>query len=1138
MKLKDTLLIVGKNSTVRSQLRQVFMDRYNIIEASTSEQGLLLFGQNISCIGAALLDMGVPKNKGKSLTARMRGMKGAELIPIIVLCDAEDEEMEIRAYEYGASDVIAKPFRETSIFHRVQNLVDLSIHKSNLEVLVEEQAEQLRSSNESMVDVLSSIIEYRNVETGNHVMRIRQYTHALLEKVMENCPEYHLTPKAIDSISSAASLHDIGKISIPDVILNKPGRLTEEEFEIMKTHTLNGTKIIQGLNEVSDREYLRYAYNICRYHHERWDGNGYPDGLSKDEIPICAQVAGVADAYDALTSDRVYKKAYSHGRAINMILNGECGAFSYKILDCLKKACDEFRAIQKGEDLPAASEASDILQPLAGPSYSMRKINDQHIMQTKYQTLLHHVNAAVVEAELNSGIYHIVFNPNPDFYLSGSKNTLKEALQDMIDITVHPDDREFVSELIDRCRQAFTERGVRKYTCQFRIYLASEGSYGTYEMNVLHVRDVNPEHITVMMIFEPARRSRKIETSEDTVPCRMDNSRFYNLLGSTLICENNRDISILSGAENLFALTGYTPEEIQQNFHNSLMEMILEEDRRDVAAQIDEQLAQGKMMELEYRIKTRAGHNVWILDKSRLEEQPDGREWIYRALLDNSKSKSVQQQLQAELMRNQLIINQSNDIIFELDIATDRLWCSDKWEERFGHKALQDEYTNKVYKYSHIHPDDLPKMREGISRLVSGEAHAQIDVRIVNAQGVYTWNQIRATSRRDSSGKVTKAIGVIVDIDKEMKSLKDLQQKSERDALTGLYNKEATQQHIKTLLEESRADCFSAFMIMDLDNFKSVNDTYGHLYGDNLLMETARKVRKYFRSDDIIGRVGGDEFVIFVRDFRSPELIYSRCSLFLEMLNDMLAEMVPDIAVSCSVGVAMVPEHGNSWMDLYHKADQALYQAKRAGKGCFVIYSDSTSQTAQNLISSINETIDSNEQPGIANNSLLYFLFQHLYESLNKYDAIQNILEEVGRRLNVSRVYIFESNDELTELSNTFEWCNEGIRPEIENLQKMNYIDGVVAGWPELFNERGIFYCADISRLEPGYRAVLEPQGIKSILHCGIYDSGIFRGLIGFDECSLNRNWTQDQIDLLVLLSQIVGLFLLRERDHDREKKE
>ena len=1138
MKLKDTILLVGKSAEVRSILRDIFSDTYNIIEAANNEQGFFLFEQNINCIAAAILDIRPPKTRRKSLTVKMRETDKRGTIPIVILCEKTDAEQEIKGYEYGASDVIFKPFNESTIFHRVQTLIELSVHKNHLEVLVEEQAAVLRSSNETMVDVLSTIIEYRSIETGNHVMRIRQYTRILLEQIAETYPEYNLTPDDINSIVSTASLHDIGKISIPDSILNKPGRLTDEEFETMKSHTVNGAEILKNLNEVGDRKYLRYAYNICLYHHERWDGGGYPEGLVGDDIPICAQVTGIADVYDALTSDRVYKEAYPHITAINMILNGECGSFSPKVLECLKKVRDKFYEIYSSlSDSPADAQkglSGDLTAPLPGPSYQMQKVDALQSVQIKYQTLLHHLNATVIEAELIKGLYHIVFNPVPDFYFPGNKATIQEALHDMIDTVVHPEDRADALALMQKSEDYFVKRGQRKYSFSFRMYMPSAGDYVPYRLTVAHVKDNIPGNAVVMLIYEPqsAAAPAEISSSELFTIAGKPHDHFYNLLGSTLVCENTNKFNIVYGAKNLFSLTGFTSREIKTHFGNRLMDMIIPEDRDYIIHQIDEQTKSGKIMELEYRMITKSGIPVWILDKSRIIADENGTEYIYSSLIDNSKSKIVQEQLVEELARNQLIINQSNDIVFELDIESDHLWCSDKWEERFGHKPLSDDYTERVYKYSHIHPDDMEKMREGITTLVNGASHIQVDVRIMNSEGIYLWNQIRATSQRDASGKVSKAIGVIVDIDKEMQSRRSLEKKAQMDALTGLFNKEATRHRITALLAESNRQ--SAFLIMDLDNFKAVNDTYGHLFGDNVLMETASEVRKYFRSDDIIGRIGGDEFAIYINSINDRNIISSRCQLLLETLNDMYKEMLPDISVSCSIGVALVPEHADNYIDLYHKADQALYQAKSAGKNCFRIYDASTSIAAQNLSTAINERIDSNEQPGIAGNSLLYFLFQRLYEATDKYSTIQSILEEVGIRLNVSRVYIFESNDERTELSNTFEWCNEGITPEKDNLQNLNYIDGEIAGYNEIYNERGILYCTDISTLEPRFRDVLEPQGVKSLLQCAIYDRGEFCGMIGFDECTLNRSWTHEQIDMLTILSQTIAMFLLKERDHEK----
>ena len=201
--------------------------------------------------------------------------------------------------------------------------MDLYQHQWHLEKLVENQSKTIRSASQTILDTLSSIIEYRSAESGNHVLRIRGFTKILLEALAGNFPEYQLDTATIDIITSAAALHDIGKISIPDHILNKPGKLTAEEYRIMKEHTTIGSEMVDQLKGLGDTTYLRYIYNITRYHHERWDGTGYPEGLMGDAIPICAQVVGLTDAFDALTSQRAYKPAYAYDTAVNMILKGE-----------------------------------------------------------------------------------------------------------------------------------------------------------------------------------------------------------------------------------------------------------------------------------------------------------------------------------------------------------------------------------------------------------------------------------------------------------------------------------------------------------------------------------------------------------------------------------------------------------------------------------------------------------------------------------------------------------------------------------------------------------------------------------------------------------------------------------------------
>ena len=344
---RNTLLIVDDMEVNRTILRSLFKQEYNIMEAENGEQGLMMLRKYKNKIAAILLDIVMPVKNGHEVMVEMADDNLLDTVPVIVITSQDTSECEIRAFDLGASDIVTKPFEPNVVRRRVQNVIELNRHKLYLEELVEEQAAKLRESKALLVDTLSSVIEHRSLESGQHVLRIRMFTKLLLQDVMRNYPEYNLDERKISIIASAAALHDIGKIAIPDAVLNKPGRLTTEEFDLMKTHSDKGCEILAGLDRMHDQEYLQYAYHICRYHHERWDGSGYPDGLKEEEIPISSQVVGIADAYDALTSDRVYKRAYPLERAYNMILNGECGQFSPRLLECFKHVKEPFAELTR-----------------------------------------------------------------------------------------------------------------------------------------------------------------------------------------------------------------------------------------------------------------------------------------------------------------------------------------------------------------------------------------------------------------------------------------------------------------------------------------------------------------------------------------------------------------------------------------------------------------------------------------------------------------------------------------------------------------------------------------------------------------------------------------------------------------------
>ena len=322
MNARDTLLLACGTSASRAALRAIFEADFNLLEADNSQQTKLFLEQNHHCIAVVILDLTVPEKIDKPLLNSLEKNNLLRETPIVIISDDQNSESRIDIFEKGATDVYS-PNTDPYVLHcRIHNIVELYRHRWHLEELLKEQAEILQHSNDAIVDTLSSIIEYRSVESGQHILRIRRFTQILLEEIARSCPEYALTADSIHLISSASALHDIGKISIPDSVLNKPGALTSEEWVIMKSHSLTGCRILENLSEFVNHEYLRYAHNICHYHHERWDGSGYPEGIAGDEIPICAQVVGLADAYDALTTNRVYKAAYSFERAMNMIVNG------------------------------------------------------------------------------------------------------------------------------------------------------------------------------------------------------------------------------------------------------------------------------------------------------------------------------------------------------------------------------------------------------------------------------------------------------------------------------------------------------------------------------------------------------------------------------------------------------------------------------------------------------------------------------------------------------------------------------------------------------------------------------------------------------------------------------------------------
>lgn len=348
---RQQILIVDDEKINRMILIDMFQEEYDTVEAGNGKEAIAQIKEHPD-ISLILLDIVMPILNGFKVLEYMQDEGILDKIPVILITSETIGDSEDKAYSFGVADVIHKPFYPHIVKKRCKNIIELYQNKHNMEMRLKEQEEaimahqrEVNESNEIMIDALSSIVESRSAETGEHTRRIKYFTRVLLKYFMKYFPKYGLTEERVDLIARASVLHDIGKIGIPDSILLKPGKLTDEEYKVMKTHTTIGYDLLKKFYRDQTSEFSRYCFEICRHHHERWDGKGYPDHLAGDAIPISAQIVSLADVYDALISPRVYKSPFANEVAFDMIMNGECGQFPPDVLECFRLAKEDFFVI-------------------------------------------------------------------------------------------------------------------------------------------------------------------------------------------------------------------------------------------------------------------------------------------------------------------------------------------------------------------------------------------------------------------------------------------------------------------------------------------------------------------------------------------------------------------------------------------------------------------------------------------------------------------------------------------------------------------------------------------------------------------------------------------------------------------------
>ncbi len=346
--MQNRIILIDPQEQNYPLLKRILNEDYVLAEITDIRQLNDFITHDTESIAAILADYPTMKSEEFALVKTIRQNSTCDRIPLLAVCSEIPSSLGDELCRYEIAEFICAPFDASLVKHRIRNCIRLFQYQNTMQKqhkLLKLQSDRLTKSNETIIDALGDIVEYRNVESGEHIHRVKEYTRILATEAMKCFPEFNLTPEKVSVIVTASPLHDIGKIALPDKILMKPGRLTDQEFEYIKSHTISGCEILDNMRGIWSDEYSKVCKEICHSHHERYDGSGYPDGLRGSEIPLSAQIVSIADVYDALTNERVYKDAIPKDHAFRMIINGECGVFSPKLMECLRKVRTEFENV-------------------------------------------------------------------------------------------------------------------------------------------------------------------------------------------------------------------------------------------------------------------------------------------------------------------------------------------------------------------------------------------------------------------------------------------------------------------------------------------------------------------------------------------------------------------------------------------------------------------------------------------------------------------------------------------------------------------------------------------------------------------------------------------------------------------------
>lgn len=815
------ILIADDSELDRALLVDMLEHDFSILEVSDGKEAVAALQAHRGEIEVLLLDVVMPQMDGFEVLAYMNETGFIKEVPVIMISAEKGSAYIDKAFKLGAADYVGRPFVPSVVRRRIINTTLLHTKKQQLMSIVTERFYQKEKNNELLVAILGHAVESHGAEDGTHMAHVGLATGLLLQRLAEKTDRYHLEQADVEAIRMASELHDIGKLQIPSEILTKPGPLTAEEYEIVKRHTMLGAKIITELPIYQNERLVKYAIEICHWHHERWNGDGYPDGLRGDEIPIAAQVVSLADAYDALTSKRCYKEAYSNEKAMSMLDAGDCGSFNPLLLECLHEI--EHRLVQELK-----------VDFIADPHQSAAR--------------------RVVE-ELYNG--------------TGDSDTRVAA-----QLEEEHSKRKFFSEL--------TEEIWFEYTAQPSALALSAGA-------------VRLTGLPRLMV--------------DPLDC----AELKTVISPDLIASVRERIQGMTADETYFETEAEIVLEGKKRWCQLAVMLVWSVSEPGRCSSL---MGQVRSIDFNYRrlteLSERLAHERPAQKMTPVMAEDDGVLRITRTQVDG--------------------VLRGYRQMFDVARLVDPSICMElrEGDGAIGKKEHCYAVWNKPFRCERCISQEIVRTKKSLAKIETrGNDVFYMVASYIEVDGLPYSLELANHLHGDD----------ILDEGAQESVLSQLLMRNRQvymDSVTKVYNRRYYDERLKNLNGEF------AFAMIDMDNFKTINDRFGHLAGDAALYRAAQAIKSQIRDDDKLVRYGGDEFFLLFRDL--PRHILEKKLQAIRVAMDSIdIPEFPQLHISASIGGAFVKGRISQTI---RKADLVMYKAK-AKKDCVAIYREKNDDEAE-----------------------------------------------------------------------------------------------------------------------------------------------------------------------------------------------